>query len=76
MTLAVVRSIDSPRALATAADVEDFEQEIVDQHALAMVGAGLTDGYIDAESVGGHRVRPLPRRARCGRRRAMTLTGT
>ncbi len=49
MTLAVVRSIDSPRRLASAADIEEFEQEIVDQHALAMVGAGLTDGYIDAE---------------------------
>ena len=39
--------------LTAAADVrggiEEFEQEIVDQHALAMVGAGLTDGYIDAE---------------------------
>lgn len=64
MTLAVVRSIDSPRTLATAADVEVFEQEIVDQHALAMAGAGLTDGYIDAERFGRHRVRPLPRRAR------------
>lgn len=49
MTLAVVRSIDSPRRLASAADAEEFEQEIVDQHALAMVGAGLTDRYIDAE---------------------------
>jgi len=49
MTLAVVRSIDSPRRLASAADAEVFEQEIVDQHALAMVGAGLTDGYIDTE---------------------------
>lgn len=49
MTLAVVRSIDSPRRLVSAADAEAFEQEIVDQHALAMVGAGLTDGYIDAE---------------------------
>lgn len=49
MTLAVVRSIDSPRRLASAADIEGFEQDIVDQHALAMVGAGLTDGYIDAE---------------------------
>ena len=36
-------------AAASAADAEEFEQEIVDQHALAMVGAGLTDGYIDAE---------------------------
>lgn len=49
MTLAVVRSLDSPRRLTSAAEVEEFEQEIVDQHALAMVGAGLTDGYIDAE---------------------------
>jgi site-specific recombinase XerD len=49
VTLAVVRSLDSPRRLTSAAEVEEFEQEIVDQHALAMVGAGLTDGYIDAE---------------------------
>lgn len=49
MTLAVVRSIDSPRRLVSAGQVEEFEQEIVDQHALAMVGAGLTDGYIDGE---------------------------
>jgi len=49
VTLAVVRTIDSPRRLTSAADAEVFEQEIVDQHALAMVGAGLTDGYIDAE---------------------------
>ena len=49
MNLALVRSIDSPRRLASPAAVEEFEQEIVDQHALAMVGAGLTDGYIDAE---------------------------
>lgn len=49
MTLAVVRSLGSPRRLTSAADVEEFEQEVVDQHALAMVGAGLADGYIDAE---------------------------
>lgn len=49
MTLTVVRSIDSPRRLVSPGAVEEFEQEIVDQHALAMVGAGLTDGYIDAE---------------------------
>ena len=49
MTLDVVRSIDSPRHLSSAAAAEEFEQEVVDQHALAMVGAGLTDGYIDAE---------------------------
>ena len=49
MTLAVVRSIDSPRRLASAADIEEFEQEVFDQHALARVGAGLTVGYLDAD---------------------------
>jgi integrase/recombinase XerC len=46
MSLAAVRSIDSPRALRTQTDVEDFEQEIVDQHALAMAAAGLSDGHV------------------------------
>ena len=46
MTLAAVRSIDSPRALRSAQEVEDFEQEIVDQHALAMAAAGLSDGHV------------------------------
>ena len=46
MTLAVVRNIDSARALRTAEDVEDFEQEIVDQYALAMAAAGLSDGHV------------------------------
>ena len=46
MTLAAVRSIDSPRALRTAEDVEDFEQEIVDQYALAMAAAGLGDAHV------------------------------
>ena len=46
MSLAAVRSIDSPRALRTAEDVEDFEQEIVDQYALAMAAAGLSDGHV------------------------------
>jgi integrase/recombinase XerC len=46
VTLATVRSIDSPRALRTAADVEDFEQEIVDQYALAMAAAGLSDQHV------------------------------
>jgi integrase/recombinase XerC len=46
MRLAAVRSIDSPRALRTAEDVEDFEQEIVDQYALAMAAAGLSDGHV------------------------------
>lgn len=46
MRLAVVRSLGSARALRTAEDVEDFEQEIVDQYALAMAAAGLTDGHV------------------------------
>lgn len=46
MTLAAVRTIGSPRALRTAQEVEDFEQEIVDQHALAMAAAGLGDGHV------------------------------
>ena len=44
--LAVVRNIGSPRALRSAEDVEDFEQEIVDQYALAMAAAGLSDGHV------------------------------
>ncbi|MGB0094030.1 MAG: tyrosine-type recombinase/integrase [Solirubrobacteraceae bacterium] len=44
--LAVVRNIDSPRALRTAEDAEDFEQEIVDQYALAMAAAGLCDEHV------------------------------
>lgn len=46
MRLAAVRTISSPRALRTAEDAEDFEQEIVDQHALAMAAAGLSDGHV------------------------------
>jgi site-specific recombinase XerD len=46
MTLAVVRNLSSARALRTAQDIEDFEQEIVDQYALAMASAGLTDGHV------------------------------
>jgi integrase/recombinase XerC len=46
VSLAEIRRIDSPRALTTAADVEDFEQEIVDQYALAMAAAGLTDAHV------------------------------
>ncbi len=46
MRLTAVRNIGSPRALRTAQDVEDFEQEIVDQYALAMAAAGLSDGHV------------------------------
>lgn len=48
MTLAVVRNVASPRGLRCEQDVDDFEQEIVDQYALSMAAAGLTDGHIGA----------------------------
>ncbi|NUT07681.1 MAG: tyrosine-type recombinase/integrase [Hamadaea sp.] len=43
MALAVVRSIDSPRRLATGQQREDYEQELVDQFLLASVAAGCRD---------------------------------
>lgn len=46
MRLAAVREVGSPSALRTAEDVEDFEQEIVDQYALAMAATGLSDGHV------------------------------
>ncbi|MEU1073582.1 MULTISPECIES: tyrosine-type recombinase/integrase [unclassified Streptomyces] len=46
MSLAVVRSLSSVGGLRTQQDIEDFEQEIVDQYALAMAAAGLTDGHV------------------------------
>lgn len=49
MSLAVVRSLDSPRRLTTIEERQDFEQELVDQYALAMVGAGITDGQVASE---------------------------
>ena len=47
MTLAVVRTIGSA-PLRSAEDVAAFEQEIVDQYALALAASGLTDGYVAA----------------------------
>lgn len=49
VALAVVRSLDSPRRLGSSLEVEEYEQELVDQYALAQVGAGLTDGYVRNE---------------------------
>ncbi len=49
MGLAVVRSIDAPRQLRSVQDEEDFEQELVDQFALARAGAGLTDSHVARE---------------------------
>lgn len=42
----MVRSIGSPVALRTGQDVGDFEQELVDQYALAMAAAGLSDRHV------------------------------
>ncbi|WP_327138884.1 tyrosine-type recombinase/integrase [Nocardia sp. NBC_01327] len=46
MNLAVVRNLSSARALRTQHDVEDFEQEVVDQYAIAMAAANLSDSHI------------------------------
>lgn len=44
-----MRSIGSPRQLRTTQDEEDYEQELVDQFALAQLGAGATDGFVGTE---------------------------
>lgn len=49
MALAVVRSLRSAGRLRTPEEFEDFEQELIDQYALAMVGAGVTDKYVSTE---------------------------
>ena len=46
MTLAVVRSLDWPRQLRTGTELDDFEQELVDQYALAAASSGAGDGSI------------------------------
>lgn len=51
MALAVVRSHRSPPRLATDQDQADFEQELVDQYALAMVGCGVGDEYVSTNRV-------------------------
>ncbi len=42
----VVRSLGTARSLRSPHELEDFEQELVDQYCLALVGAGLTDGHV------------------------------
>lgn len=49
MGLAVVRNLGAPGVLRTAQDAEDFEQELVDQFALALAGMGCTDGHVAGE---------------------------
>jgi integrase len=47
--LAVVRSLGLPRRLRTAAEEQDFEQELVDQYALALAGYGCVDSHVAGE---------------------------
>ena len=49
MTFAVVWSLAMPRRLRPPQELDDFEQELVDQYALAASGAGTGDGSIAAE---------------------------
>ncbi|WP_394276548.1 tyrosine-type recombinase/integrase [Luteococcus sp.] len=44
--LAVVRSLHSPRRLVTPAELEDFEEELLDQWLLARAAAGVTDAHL------------------------------
>lgn len=61
MRLAVVRHISSAQELRTAEDIEEFEQEVLDQYALAMAAAGLTDGHVgNARAVVIEFMRALP----------------
>ena len=49
MTLAVVRTLEAPRRLATAQEADDFEQELVDHYLLAAVGAGAGDSTVGGD---------------------------
>ncbi len=44
--VALPGAVGADMALSSAQAIEDFEQEIVDQYALAMAAAGLSDGHI------------------------------
>lgn len=46
MALAVVRSLSTARHPRSEQDLDDFEQELVDQYLLAMVGAGVVDSTV------------------------------
>jgi len=43
VSLGVVRSLGSAHFLHSPSELEDFEQELIDQYALALLGAGMTD---------------------------------
>lgn len=44
-----MRSLGHPARLCTLEELQDFEQELVDQYALAAAAAGITDGTIAEE---------------------------
>jgi site-specific recombinase XerD len=46
VTLAVVRSLGAARRLRSPEELEEFEQELVDQYALAMAAAGISDRHV------------------------------
>jgi integrase len=47
--LAVVRSLGTARRLRSPQELEDFEQELVDQYALAVASSGVTDTHVASE---------------------------
>lgn len=47
--LAEVRSLGGARRLRSTQELEDFEQELVDQFALAVSGSGVTDGVVASD---------------------------
>ena len=49
MGLAEVRSLGLPRRLVSSDERDDFEQELIDQYALAGAGAGISDGSIASD---------------------------
>lgn len=44
--LAVVRSLGSPRRLVSAAEFDDFQQELIDQWSLALAASGVVDSTV------------------------------
>ena len=63
MSLAVVRNLGAPSGLRSEQDIDDFEQELVDQFALAMAAAGVSDGHIaDARAIVVEFARSVPGR--------------
>jgi site-specific recombinase XerD len=49
VTLAVVRSLDTAKRLRSPDELEAFEQELVDQYALAMAAAGNSDRHVSQD---------------------------